>query len=177
LEVRNMIRSFSGKTPRVAESAFVSEAAYVVGDVDIGEGTNIWPGAVVRGDTGCITIGRNVSIQDGCVIHSGIPPDLDVTIGDMVQMGHGAVIHGKSIGDNTLIGINATILHGAEIGNFCIIGASCLVVEGMKIPDNSFVVGIPGKIKGQVTSEQLPWIQEAPLQYAELGRQYKEEGL
>ena len=172
-----MIRSFNGKTPKIAKSAFVSEVAYVVGNVEIREGANIWPGTVIRGDTGRITIGRNTSIQDGCIIHSGIPPDVDVTIGDMVQIGHGAVVHSHKIGNNVLIGMNATILHGAEIGNFCIIGASCLVGEGMKIPDNSFVVGIPGKIKGQVTSEQLPWVQEAPLQYAELGRQYKEEGL
>jgi len=172
-----MIRSFNGKTPRIPESAFVSEVAYVVGDVEIGEGTNIWPGTVIRGDTGRITIGRNTSIQDGSVIHSGIPPDVDVTIGDMVQIGHGAVVHSYKIGNNVLIGMNATILHGAEIGNYCIIGAGCLVGEGMKIPDNSFVVGVPGKIKGQVTEKQSMWIKEAPLMYAEAGRQYKEAGL
>jgi carbonic anhydrase/acetyltransferase-like protein (isoleucine patch superfamily) len=172
-----MIRSFNGRTPRVAESAFVSEAAYVVGDVEIGEGASIWPGTVIRGDTGCITIGRNTSVQDGCIIHSGVSPDVDVTIGDMVQFGHGAVVHSNKIGNNVLIGMNATILHGVEIGNFCIIGAGCLVNAGMKIPDNSFVVGVPGKIKGETTSEQLRWVQDAPLHYAELGKQYKEAGL
>jgi carbonic anhydrase/acetyltransferase-like protein (isoleucine patch superfamily) len=161
----------------VAATAFVSEAAYVVGDVEIGEGCNIWPGAVIRGDTGCIKLGKDVSVQDGCVIHSGIPPDLDVNIGDMVQMGHGAVIHCKSIGANTLIGINATLLHGAEIGSLCIIGAGCVVGEGMKVPDSSFVVGVPGKIKGRTTEKQLQWVQEAPVEYADLGRQYKEQGL
>ena len=172
-----MIRSFNGKTPRVAKSAFVSEAAYVVGDVEIGEGANIWPGTVIRGDTGCIMIGRNTSVQDNCVIHSGVPPDVDVTIGDMVQIGHGAVVHSKKIGNNVLIGMNATILNGAEIGDFCIIGAGCLVGEEMKIPENSFVVGVPGKIKGQVASEQLRWVQEAPLHYAELSKRYKDAGL
>ena len=172
-----MIRSFNGKTPRIAESAFVSEAAYVVGDVEIGEGTNIWPGTVIRGDTGRITIGSNTSVQDCSVIHSGIPPDVDITIGDMVQIGHGAVVHSYKIGNNVLIGMGATILHGAEIGNSCIIGAGCLVGEGVKIPDNSFVVGVPGKIKGQVTAKQSMWIQEAPLYYAEMGQRYKEEGL
>ena len=172
-----MIRSFNGKTPRIAESAFISEAAYVAGDVEIGEGANIWAGTVIRGDTGRITIGRDTSVQDGCVIHSGMPPDVDVTIGDMVLIGHGAVIHVKKIGNNVLIGMNATILHGAEIGNFCIIGAGCVVGEGMKIPDNSFVVGVPGKIKGRVSPEQSIWIKEAPLLYAELAKQYKREGL
>ena len=172
-----MIKSFEGKTPQVAASAFISEASYVVGDVEIGEGTNIWPGAVVRGDTGHIRIGRNVSVQDGCVIHSGIPPHLDLTIGDMVHVGHGAVIHCSSIGDNTLIGINATLLHGAEIGSFCIIGAGCVVGEGMKVPDYSFVVGVPGKIKGKVTEKHLSWVREAPLEYADLGRRHKQAGL
>jgi carbonic anhydrase/acetyltransferase-like protein (isoleucine patch superfamily) len=172
-----MIRSFNGKTPRIAESAFVSEAAYVIGDVEIGENSSVWPGAVIRGDSGCITIGRNTAIEDNCVIHSGGPPNGDVTIGDMVQIGHGAVLNCRKIGNNVLIGMNATILHEVEIGKFCLVGAGCLVGEGLKIPDNSFVVGVPGKIKGEIASSQLWWVQEVPLHYAELGRQYKEEGL
>ena len=172
-----MIRSFNGKTPRIAESAFISEAAYVVGDVEIGDDSSIWPGAVIRGDTGRITIGSSVAVEDNSVIHSGTPPDGDVTIGDIVHIGHGAVINGRRIGNNVLIGMNATVLHGAEIGNFCIIGAGCLVGQGMKIPDNSFVVGVPGKIKGEVASEQLWWVQKAPVFYAGLGKQYKEAGL
>jgi len=168
-----MIRSFNGKTPRIAESAFISEAAYVVGDVEIGEGVNIWPGAIIRGDTGRIVIGRDTSVQDTCVIHSG----MDVTIGDMVQIGHGAVVHCRKTGNNVLIGMNATILNGAEIGNFCVIAAGALIGEGMIIPDNSLVVGVPGKIKGEVPSKMLWWMQEAPSYYSELGKQYKEEGL
>jgi carbonic anhydrase/acetyltransferase-like protein (isoleucine patch superfamily) len=172
-----MIRSFNGKTPKIAESAFISEAAYLVGDVEIGEGTNIWPGTIVRGDTGHISIGKNTSIQDGSVVHSGDPPEFDVTIGDKVLIGHGAVVHAKKIGNNVLIGMNATILHRVEIGNYCIIGAGCVVNEGMKVPDNSFIAGVPGKIKGEVTSAQSFWVEEAPLHYAEMGRQYKEAGL
>ena len=172
-----MIRSFKGRTPKIAESAFVSEAAYVVGDVVIGENSSVWPGAVIRGDSGCVKIGRNTAVEDNCVIHSGSRPDGNITIGDMVQIGHGAVINCSKIGDNVLIGMNATILHEVEIGNFCLIGAGCLVSEGMKIPDNSFVVGVPGKIKGVISSKQLWWVQEVPKHYAELTRQYKEEGL
>jgi carbonic anhydrase/acetyltransferase-like protein (isoleucine patch superfamily) len=174
-----MIREFNGKTPRIAESAFISETAYVVGDVEIGEDSNVFPGAVIRGDFGCITIGRNTSIEDNCVIHSGTPysPMGDVSIGDGVLFGHGATMNGRKIGSNVLIGMNATILHDVEIGNFCIIGAGCLVMEGMKIPDHSLVVGSPGKIKGQPTKQQLSRIQEGSKQYSELARRYKRQGL
>ena len=172
-----MIRSFNGKTPRIATSAFISEAAYIVGDVEIGENCSVWPGAVIRGDSGRITIGKNTAVEDGCIIHSGVPPYNVTVIGDNVNMGHGAVVHALRIGNNVLIGMNATVLQRAEIGNFCLIGAGCLVSEGMVIPDNSFVVGVPGKIKGQVTQKQMDWLREVPLEYAEFGRQYKAEGL
>ena len=174
-----MIRGCNGKTPRIAESAFVSEAAYVVGDVEIGENSSVWPGAVVRGDFGSIRIGSKTAVEDACVIHSGSPsaPIGDVAIGDNVHIGHGAVINCRSIGNNVLIGMNATILHDAEIGDFCIIGAGCLVSQGMRISDKSFVVGVPGKIKGQVSAEQLWWVREGPRIYDELAKQYKQAGL
>ncbi len=167
-----MIRSFGGKTPSIADSAFVSEAAYVVGDVEIGENSSVWPGTVIRGDGGKIRIGKNTNIQDNSVVHGS------VTIGDNVHVGHGAVINCRRIGNNVLIGMNATILHGAEIGDLCIIGAGCLVNQGMKIPDRSFVVGVPGVIKGEASTETLHrWAEAAPERYAELARQYKELGL
>jgi carbonic anhydrase/acetyltransferase-like protein (isoleucine patch superfamily) len=173
-----MLRAFNGKMPRIAKSALVSEAAHIIGDVEIGENSSVWPGAVIRGDFGKITIGRNTAVEDNCVIHAGSPsaPTRDVTIGDEVHIGHGAVFNGRKIGNNVLIGMNATVLHDVEIGNFCIIGANCLVSEGMKIPDNSFVVGVPGKIKGQVSPEQSFWIKEAPQIYAKLLQKYKEDG-
>lgn len=174
-----MIRSFDGKTPRIADSVFVSEAAYIVGDVEIDENSSVWPGTVIRGDFGKIKIGKNTTIEDNCVIHSGSPssPDGDVTIGDEVLVGHGAVINGRRIGNNVLIGMNSTILHDAEIGSFCIIGASCLVGEGMKVPDRSFVAGIPAGIKGEVSEKQLYWMQQAPRNYIKLAKRYKEQGL
>jgi carbonic anhydrase/acetyltransferase-like protein (isoleucine patch superfamily) len=173
-----MIKAFNGKTPKIASSALVSEAACIIGDVEIGEDSSVWPGAVIRGDFGRITIGRNTAIEDNCVIHSGSPASdtKDVTIGDEVHVGHGAVINGHKIGNNVLVGMNATVLHDAEIGNFCIIGANCLVGEGMKIPDNSFVVGVPGKIKGQVSPGQSFWVKDAAKIYAKLVKHYKEQG-
>jgi carbonic anhydrase/acetyltransferase-like protein (isoleucine patch superfamily) len=172
-----MIRSFNGKTPKIADSAFVSEAAYIVGDVEIGEYSSIWPGAVIRGDTGRVVIGKYTAIEDNCIVHSGIPEDVDVFIGDMVNIGHGAMVHGRKIGDNVLVGINAVILHGVEIGNSCLIGAGCVVGENMAIPNDSFVVGVPGRVKGKVTEKQMRWLKEVPLEYVELAKRYKAEGL
>ena len=176
-----MIRSLKGMTPRIAKSAFVSETAYVVGDVEIGEESNVWPGAVIRGDFGRIAIGRNTSIEDNCVIHSGTPslssPVRDVFIGDRVIIGHGAVLNCRRIGDCVLIGMNATVLHEVEIGDNCVIGAGCVVGQNMKVPDYSFVVGVPGKIKGKPTEQQLYWTREGYKEYIDLMRTYKEEGL
>lgn len=174
-----MIRKFNSKAPNIAESTFVSEAAYIVGDVEIGEGSSVWPGAVIRGDFGKITIGSNTSIEDNCVIHSGTPSDPleDVFIGNRVHIGHGAVLNCTIVGDDVLIGMNATILHDVTIGKMCIIGANCLVSQGMKIPDNSFVVGVPGKIKGSPSPDQQWWIKEAHKGYARLAKKYMAEGL
>jgi carbonic anhydrase/acetyltransferase-like protein (isoleucine patch superfamily) len=172
-----MIRSFNGKTPRIADSAFVSEAAYIVGDVEIGENSSIWPGAVIRADGGLIVIGENTAVEDNCVIHSAEPSNPDVFIGDNVNFGHGAVIHGHKIGNNVLVGINAVILQDAEIGDFCLVGAGCVVSEGMIIPDNSFVVGVPARIQGKVPEKLMHWLRDVPGEYVKMGRKFKEEGL
>jgi len=176
-----MIRSLGDKKPKIAESAFVSEAAYVIGEVEIGENSSVWPGAVIRADFGSIRIGQNTAIEDNCVIHSGTPSKdsyrEEVVIGDNVHIGHGAVVNCRRIGNSVLIGMNATILHDSEIGDFCIIGAGCLVSQGMKVPDRSLVVGVPGKIKGRATDEQLWWVEEGPKIYVEMAKKYKELGL
>jgi len=154
-----MIRSFDGKTPRIALSAYVDDTAVVIGDVEIGEETSVWPGAVIRADMGKITIGKQSIIEDNCVIHSGLPGEGDssVTIGDRVTIGHGAVIHSRFVGNQTLIGINATLLHGSTIGESCIIAAATLVGAGQQIPDYSLAMGIPAKIKGKPSEKQLWW--------------------
>lgn len=176
-----MIQSFKGKTPKIAPSVFVSEAAHIIGDVEIGENSSVWPGAVIRGDFGKITIGKNCTIEDNCVIHSGSPSTddsiCDLFIGDKVQIGHGAVLNCRKIGNNVLIGINSTILHDVEIGDFCIIGAAGMVREGMQIPDKSFVAGIPAKIKGKISAKQMWWLEEAPKAYLKLSERYKKEML
>lgn len=167
-----MIRGFNGKTPRIAESAFVSDAAHVIGDVVIGEGSGVWPGAVIRADFGPIRIGRNTMIEDNCVLHSGTALD----VGDNIIVGHGVIIHCRKVGSNNLIGNNATILDHAEIGDFCVIGAGSLVRTGMKIPDNSFVVGVPAEIKNQISPSQRRRLDGGSGAYKTLLKQYKKEG-
>jgi carbonic anhydrase/acetyltransferase-like protein (isoleucine patch superfamily) len=168
-----MIREFSGKIPKIAPSAFVSEAAYVVGDIEIGENASIWPGAVVRGDCGKIKIGRNTCLEDNCVVHAGS----DVIIGNDVIIGHGAVVHGRIIGNNVLVGNNATILDDAEIGEACFIGAGSVVTPGSRIPDNSLAMGLPVQIKGRLSHEDLTRLRDGTALYVGLGREYKRQGL
>lgn len=168
-----MIKSFGDKAPKVAESAFVSEAAYVIGDVEIGENSSVWPGTVIRGDFAKIVIGQNTQIEDNSVVHTGTP----LTIGDNVHIGHSVVVHCHKIGNNVLVGNNATLLDHAEVGDFCVISANALVGQGMKIPNRSFVAGIPAEIKGEVTAEQIARIKMGVLAYVNLAQEYKKQGL
>lgn len=168
-----MIREFDGLIPKIDPSVFVSEAAYIVGDVEIGPESSIWPGAVIRGDCGKITIGRNTCIEDNCVVHGYG----DLTIGSNVIVGHGVIVHGSKIGNFILIGNNATILNDVEIADYSIIGAGCTVAEGMQIPQRSMCVGTPARIKGQVSSEWIDRITDGASFYTELARKYKQQGL
>ncbi len=167
-----MIRSLDGKTPKIHPSCFVSETAYIVGDVEIGEDTSIWPGAVIRGDYGKIIIGKACSIQDNCVLHT----DDYLELGDNVLMTHGAVIHGGIIGNNVLIGMNAAVLESAKVGNYVLIGASALVLADAVIPDNSLVLGVPGKVR-PLTEEHQKRLEDPTGIYVENMKQYIDAGL
>lgn len=168
-----MIRSLDeGKAPKIAESAWISEAGYVVGEVKIGERSSVWPGAVVRADFSPIIVGRNTHIEDNCVIHSDEP----LHIGDNVILGHGVIVHCRSIGNNCLIGSNATLLAGVEIGDFSIVGAGALVLPDTKVPPRSFVVGVPATVR-PATSGQVDGLEQSrggQDLYADLARRYKE---
>jgi len=168
-----MIKTFNGKTPRVAPTAFVSEAAYVVGDVEVGDNSSIWPGAVVRGDFASIKIGNSSQIEDNCVVHG----EGTIVIGDNVHIGHGAVIHCARIGNNVLIGMKATLLDGVDIGDYCVVAANALVSPGMRIADGYFVAGVPAKVKGKTTPAQLALVEEGVKGYITLGLECKQEGL
>jgi carbonic anhydrase/acetyltransferase-like protein (isoleucine patch superfamily) len=168
-----MIREFNGKNPKIAPSTFVSETAYIAGDVEIGENANIWPGAVIRGDIAKITIGKNTSIEDNCVVHSAT----GIIIGDNTIVGHGAVLHCKKIGDNVLIGNNATVLDNAEIGDYCIIAAGSVVAPDTKFPAESLAVGVPAKVKGKISQEQKDYITMGSAFNIKLAQKYKKQGL
>lgn len=165
-----MIRTFNGKTPRIHKSARIDETAVIIGDVEIGKDCSVWPGAVIRGDMGKISIGNETIIEDNCVLHSGSPGSDtgDLSMGSRVIIGHGAVVNCSSVGDFVLIGMNATILHDAEIGSYCIIGAATLVGDKQKIPDYSLVLGVPARIKGRPNEKQLWWVKHAYEDYQKL---------
>jgi carbonic anhydrase/acetyltransferase-like protein (isoleucine patch superfamily) len=167
-----MIRSFNGKTPHVAESAFISEAAYVIGDVEIGENSGVFPGAVIRGDFASIKIGNNTMVEDGSIIHSGVP----VEIGDYCTIGHSVVMHGIKVGNNCLLGNNSTVLDNVKIGSHCIIAAGALVSPNTEVPDNSMVMGVPGVITPvSPDRRQRPRSGQGGMTYADLVKLYKQQ--
>lgn len=165
-----IVVSFGGKTPKVADSALVADTAYIIGDVEIGENTSIWPGVVIRADFRPIRIGSNCHIEDNTVLH-GL-----VTIGDNVMVGHNCVVEGK-VGKNTLVGNHACILVGAEVGDSCLVAANSVVLEDVKVPDRSFVAGSPAKIKGELTQQNIDKMNMYMPPYAELAREYKRQGI
>ncbi|WP_094226755.1 gamma carbonic anhydrase family protein [Methanolobus psychrotolerans] len=166
-----MILKFKDTNPKISPTAFVAANATVIGDVSISDQSSVWFNAVIRGDSGAVKIGERTSIQDNVVIHTDAPQR--VKIGDDVTVGHGAVLHGCNIGNNVLIGMNATVLDGAEIEDNCIIGANALVPPGKKIPAGSLVVGVPGKVQRQLTDDDIAHIRENAAEYVRLLKEYK----
>ncbi|MCD4739579.1 gamma carbonic anhydrase family protein [archaeon] len=154
---------------------FIAETATVTGKVTLGNGVSVWYGAVIRGDMGEITIGAHTNIQDNCVIHGSI--DKGVQIGECVTLGHGAVVHSCDIGNNVLVGINATILHHAKIGENCMIAAGSVVTPRKEVPSGSVVMGTPGKIARKLTEEELNFIKKNAEHYEKLAKQYQEKKL
>ena len=167
-----MIRSLGGKTPSIHPTAFISEAAYIVGDVEIGEGSSIWPGTIIRGDTGKITIGKFTNIQDNSVLHG----DDDVIIGDNVTIGHRVMCHGRNIGNRVLIGNGAILNDGVLVGEESVIGSGSMILENMDIPEKSIVVGMPGRIRGSVKDKHVNMIDRIAAGYASKAQKYKAEG-
>jgi len=155
------------------EDYFVADNATVIGKVRLENNASVWFNAVVRGDNALISIGENSNVQDGCVLHTD--PDFPLTIGKNVTVGHKAVLHGCTIGDNSLIGINTVVLNGAKIGKNCLIGANSLITENKEIPDGSLVMGSPAKIIKQLTTEQQAGLLESAAGYVERFKLFKRE--
>ena len=169
-----MIRSYQGKTPKIHPTAWVSEAAYVVGDVEIGEYSSVWPGTVIRGDTIKITLGSNVNIQDNCVLHA----DSDAIYGDYVTLGHGVISHAKHIKSHCLIGNGATMNDGVILGENSIVASGAVVLERKEFPKNSFVLGVPASARAEPTNERHhAMIQRTAENYARKAQLFKSEGL
>ena len=168
-----MMLSFGGKMPRDEGAVFVAANATVLGDVTLGRGVNIWYGAVLRADEGALILGENSNVQDNAVLHCD--PGGQVVLGKNVTVGHSAIVHGCTVGDNSLIGMHATILNHAVVGKNCIIGAGALVPEGMVIPDGSVAVGVPAKIIKQVTPAQAEASVRNAAHYVEHGRLHAAE--
>jgi carbonic anhydrase/acetyltransferase-like protein (isoleucine patch superfamily) len=168
-----MIRSFRGIKPRIAASAYVDPGAHVIGDVEIGERSSVWPCVVLRGDIEPIRVGAETNIQDGTVIHTdrGFP----TIIGDRVSVGHAAILHGCTVEEDSLIGMGARVLNGAKIGRGAVVAAGALVPEGMEVPPDTLVMGAPAKPRRPVSAEEKARFQKGVAGYMERGQQSKEE--
>jgi carbonic anhydrase/acetyltransferase-like protein (isoleucine patch superfamily) len=165
------IYSLDGRQPLLPDGfCFVAESAQVIGHVILGEGAGIWFGAVLRGDNEPIAVGAETNIQENCVLHTdmGFP----LVIGKGCTIGHAAILHGCTIGDNSLVGMGATVLNGAKIGKNCLIGAGALVTEGKEIPDNSLVVGSPGKVVRQLGDDAVTMLERSAKHYVENARRF-----
>ncbi len=157
-------------SPELDPDSWIAPTAVLIGRVRLLAGASVWWGAVLRGDNEPITVGRGSNVQDNCVLHTD--PGFPLEIGPEVTVGHLAVLHGCTVGEGSLVGIGAVVLNGARIGRNCLIGAKALVPEGKEIPDNALVMGIPGKVVGEVRPEQAERIRAGTAKYAARWRRY-----
>ena len=169
-----MIRSFRGVVPQIAASAYIDRSAQVIGNVVVGERSSVWPNVTIRGDTNAIRIGEETSIQDNSVLHCD-PGPFALNIGNRVTVGHQAMLHGCTVEDECLIGIGAIVLNGAKIGKGSVIAAGAVVAEAAEVPEYSMVMGVPGKVKRQITEDERERFRLNAQHYVEAARAYREE--
>ena len=157
--------------PSVHPSAWVADNAQVIGNVTLAENTSVWFGVVMRGDTSTISIGQGSNVQDNSVLHAdeGIP----LVIGEGVTVGHQVMLHGCTVGNNSLIGIGAVVLNGAKIGNNCLVGAGALVTEGKEFPDGSMIIGSPAKAVRMLLPEQIEGLKMIARHYIDNASRYR----
>ena len=165
------VYSLDGKSPRIAPSAWVADSAQVIGDVDLAEDVGIWFGAVLRGDTALLRVGRGSNIQDASVLHADVGQPL--IVGEGVTVGHQVMLHGCTIGDGSLVGIGAIVLNGAKIGRSCLVGAGALVTEGKEFADGSMIIGSPAKTVRQLTPEEIVKLRRSASHYVDNARRFK----
>lgn len=165
------IYELDGVAPEVAVSAWVADSAEVMGNVQLAEDASIWFGAVLRGDCESISIGEGSNIQDASVLHADLGKPL--VVGRHVTVGHQVMLHGCTIGDESLIGIGAVVLNGAKIGRNCLVGAGALITEGKEFPDGSMIIGSPAKAVRQLTPEQIEGLRRSAQHYVDNARRFK----
>lgn len=168
-----MIISYRGKTPKIHPSAFVAPTAVLIGDVEVGEESSIWFGAVLRGDNGPIRVGARTSVQDNAVLHVTMLTQID----DDVTIGHAAVMEDCHVKRHALIGSNAVLLNGCVIGEGSLVAAGSVVGERVEIPDRVLAAGAPAKVKKVIEGEAAQWIEIAAKEYVHLSRSYMSEGI
>ncbi len=167
-----MIYQLEDRRVRAEGDYWVAENATLIGAVLLKHNANVWFGSVLRGDRDTIIIGENTNIQDLCVLHTD--PGFPLALGNFVTVGHKVMLHGCSVGDNTLIGINAVILNGAKVGANCLIGAGALITENKEIPDGSLVMGAPAKIIRPTTAAQVAMMKQQAQNYVDNFKRYKQ---
>jgi carbonic anhydrase/acetyltransferase-like protein (isoleucine patch superfamily) len=165
------IYQLGDRIPRIARTAYVHESAVIIGDVRIGEHASVMPFATLRGDNEAIELGERSNVQDSCTLHTD--PGFALKIGASVTIGHHVMLHGCSIGDGSLIGIQAVILNAAVIGRGCLIGAASLVTEGKSIPDGFLALGAPAKPVRMLSPEEIERVREAAQAYVDRAAQYR----
>jgi carbonic anhydrase/acetyltransferase-like protein (isoleucine patch superfamily) len=162
--------AFDGHTPEVATDAWIASSATVIGRARLDQHSSVFFGAVVRADSELIALGAGSNLQDNVVVHAD--PGFPTTIGAGVSVGHGAVLHGCTIGNNSLIGMNATVLNGAVLGEDCLVAAGAVVLEGTVVPAGSLVAGVPAKVRRELSSEERAGIVRNATNYVTLSRAY-----
>lgn len=171
MEVKSRLNEFLTRHPSIPASAFVHPDATVIGAVELGPESSVWPQAVLRGDINPITVGRGTNIQDGTVVH--LADDYGVQIGDYTTIGHLAMIHACTVGNRVLVGMHATILDGSVIGDECIIGAGSLVTGRTEIPTGSLVYGSPAKVVRELSSQEREALKGWALKYIEVSKAHR----
>jgi gamma-carbonic anhydrase len=169
-----IVASFGGTSPRLHDSVLLMDGSTVIGDVEIGEGSSLWPGAVVRGDVHSVRIGARTNLQDQGVVH--VTADHPTVIGDDVTVGHGAVVHGCTVKERCLIGIGAIVLDGAVVGPDALVGAGALVPPGAVVPPGALALGSPARVVRQLSEEERASLRASAARYVELSARYRAEG-
>jgi carbonic anhydrase/acetyltransferase-like protein (isoleucine patch superfamily) len=168
-----MLYQLGKLTPNIPKSCFIAPNACVIGDVELGDNASVWFNVVIRADTAPIKIGKNSNIQDGCILH--VDEGFPMVIAQNVTIGHKVMLHGCSIDEGSLIGMNAVVLNGAKIGKNCLVGANALVTENMIVPDGSLVLGSPAKVIKQLDDKTQAMIAEGAAHYVHNNLRYKKE--